>query len=127
MLEELLDLVAVGGGASLGVTGGGVHQQSHGALQLLLPLLPLRLCQPHLQLIDAPHLGLHHMSPLISVTGLPADAGCLLGACQPSSKRQTCRRCSSYATARQRRQAGRWSHAKQALAKQACMHAAADW
>lgn len=58
MLEELLDLVAVGGWAGLVVTSGGMHQQSHGALQLLLPLSSLRVCQPHLQLIDAPHLGL---------------------------------------------------------------------
>ena len=35
-----------------------MHQQSHGPVQLLLPLLPLRLSQPHLQLIDATHLGL---------------------------------------------------------------------
>ncbi len=41
VLEERLDLVAVGGGAGLVVTGRGVHQQSHGALQLLLPLVPL--------------------------------------------------------------------------------------
>ena len=58
MLEELLDLVAVGGGAVLVVTGRSMHQQGHGALQLLLPLPSLRVCQPHLQLIDTPHLSL---------------------------------------------------------------------
>lgn len=41
MLEQRLDLVAVGGGALGIVTCRGVHQQSHGALQLLLPLAPL--------------------------------------------------------------------------------------
>lgn len=41
VLEQRFDLVAVGGWASLVVTGGGMHQQGHGALQLLLPLSPL--------------------------------------------------------------------------------------
>lgn len=60
MLEQLFDLVAVGGGAALVVASGGMHQQGHGALQLLLPLPPLRVCQPRLQLIDAPYLRLQH-------------------------------------------------------------------
>jgi len=41
VLEQRLDLVAVAGWAGLVVTGRGVHQQSHGPLQLLLPLSPL--------------------------------------------------------------------------------------
>lgn len=68
MLEELLDLVAVGGGAVLIVTGRSVHQQGHGTLQLLLPLTPLRVCQPHLQLIYAPHLSLQHQHASLAVS-----------------------------------------------------------
>ena len=41
MLEQGLDLVAVGGGALRIVTGRCVNQQRHGALQLLLPVSPL--------------------------------------------------------------------------------------
>lgn len=41
MLEQGLDLVAVGGGALGIVTCRGVYQQRHSALQLLLPLSPL--------------------------------------------------------------------------------------
>lgn len=83
MLEELLDLVAVGGGAGLVVAGGGMHQQSHGALQLLLPLLTLRLGQSHLQLIDAPHLSLcaagalHHCLASGTQTQSGMTDGCL--------------------------------------------------
>ena len=67
MLEQLLDFVAVGGGAVLVVTGRSMHQQGHGTLQLLLPLPPLRVCQPHLQLIDTPHLSLQQLHAFMAV------------------------------------------------------------
>ena len=59
VLKQGLDLVAIGGRALRIVTGRGMNQQCHGALQLLLPVSPLGVCQASLELIDAPHLSLN--------------------------------------------------------------------
>lgn len=61
-------LCAVVGGAARVVAGGGVHQQLHGALQLVAALLPLSLRQPLVLLVNLAHV-------LLRARGVEVGAG----------------------------------------------------
>ena len=59
VLEQLLDLLAVGGVALRVVAARGVHQQLHGALQLGSTVRLLLVRQPHLGVVHRRQVGLH--------------------------------------------------------------------
>ena len=88
MVEQVLDLAAVAA-AAVGVLAiAGVHQQQHGALQLLRPVPPLLVAEAHACLINPPCLSLQHK--LVGVTGAFTDTGGTLSSCRLGTCSWTC-------------------------------------
>ena len=68
------------GDAAVGVLAiAGMHQQQHGALQLLCPVPPLLVAKAHACLINPPCLSLQHR--LVAVTATFTDIGETLPSC----------------------------------------------